>query len=659
MSEQERQPGGTGPSAEPADPLIGEKVGPYRILSLIGAGGMGAVYLGVDEALERKAAVKVLSLLSPRWVARFIAEARHQARLDHPNIVSVYGAGSALVRGLEVHYIALKHIEGSSLAGLVRRQGPFDPLQATELILDAARGLHYVHSEGFIHRDVKPSNILVDLGERALISDFGVSRGRSAVAGDPATDGDFLGTWTYAAPEQLARRPLDGRSDVYALGATFLFALTGVEPQDEGPAGPDPVKRLAGIDPALPAPVRQALSRMLQVEPQDRFPSMLSCIEALERALAVLSARSAGGEQEEPDESGPRAGRGRLALAGRVFACLLAALTIAAVYFLWRHGAENAGREEIVELLPGPAAAVAADVLPRLPDVAEPAPLAEEGAAVEPGAAAAQESAQPVQAASSGPSPLALEVAEGSASFLAEVAEVERLAAGGAAPAEVWRRISDLLDARLGGLDRRAHEQRDTGAALALDELADEIVPRLAAVLDGLVVGPVDSGGVLLEVDAFPFTILQFTAYLMHVARSDPRRSLEPFLGPAELTSAIWVEFQSPRRFRRPRCDFLVEPVVALSPLGIDELARHAGKRLPTKQEWEGAVAPLLAAGAIASAKADVGASASSDEAQVMERVIWDGDCSYAVLAEQGPSFRKELSVDKRLRGLRLVRELK
>ncbi|MBI4878328.1 MAG: serine/threonine protein kinase [Planctomycetes bacterium] len=651
MSDQERQPGAAGPGAEPADPLIGEKLGPYRIVSLIGAGGMGAVYLGVDEALERKAALKVLSLLSPRWMARFIAEARHQARLDHPNIVSVYGAGSALVRGIEVHYIALKFIEGSSLAGLVRRQGPFDPVQATELILDAARGLNYVHSEGFIHRDVKPSNILVDLGERALISDFGVSRGQSSAAGEPATGGEFLGTWTYAAPEQIARRPLDGRSDIYSLGATYLFALTGVELQDEGPRGPDPAKRLAGIDPALPAPVRHTLTRMLQVEPQDRFPSMLSCLEALERALAALSAGAADGQAAEPGASAARAGRGRLATAGRIFSCLLAALTVAAVFFLWRHGADSAGSDEVVEVSPGPGPAFSADAGPGLPSVDAPFPLTAEGGAADPDARAAPESAQPAPAAPSGPSPLALEVADERVSFLAEVGEVEQLAAGGAAPAEVRRRVSELLSVRLGQLDRRAYEQRDTGAALALDELADEIVPRLAAVLDGLVVGPVESGGLLLEVDAFPVTILQFTAYLMHVTRSDPRRSLAPFLVPAELTSAIWVEFQSPRRFRRPRYDFLLDPVVALSPLGIDEVARYAGKRVPTKQEWEEAVAPLLAAGTIA--------GASAGDAQVKERVIWDGDCCYAALEEQGPLFQQEVNVGKRLRGLRLVREAK
>ncbi|MFH0947167.1 MAG: serine/threonine-protein kinase [Planctomycetota bacterium] len=558
------------------DPLIGERLGPYRIESLIGAGGMGLVYAGVDETLERRAAIKVLSQLSPRWVARFVAEARHQARLDHPNIVSVYGAGMDRVGGLEVHYIALKYIEGNSLAQTVRKQGPLDALQATELILDAARGLYYVHSEGFVHRDVKPSNILIDLGERALISDFGVSL-KEASGDEPSTGSEFMGTWTYASPEQLDRRTVDARSDIYSLGATFQFALTGSEPTGRGgETGPEVVPHLP-VDPALPPLLRFTIEQMLQTDPSQRFGSMLECIEALERAKASLaSGESSASAAADESPGGPLRRESSLLVRRRwwlVAGIPLIAAAVLAVLLDSRTASEEKDGQKVAAaagLDPDPPEDSPPDFDPETPDDPGPSP-------------------SPLDAA------LLQEVAAAQAELLREVGEIVQQSQEQVDPTTLFRRARRLVTGRIDQLEQRALRSGDRQALLLLDRLADYVAPLLAPVINGLEVeGKFGARSVLFDVH--PVTHLQYFAFLQQVVLKDSGSFLAPLQVKYELLKDAWIEYRMPSPIRRPRFGSMLDALVAPSTTAVERFAESVGKRLPTRAEWMAVIGPALLA---------------------------------------------------------------
>lgn len=583
---------------QPDDPLLGQRVGPYRIERLIGAGGMGSVYLGVDEALQRKAAVKVLSLLSPRWIARFINEARHQARLDHPNIVSVYGAGSDQVSGLEVHYIALKYIEGNTLSRLVREQGPFEPLQATELMLDAARGLYYVHSEGFVHRDVKPSNILVDLGERALISDFGVSWDQNQ-PGESLTSSEFLGTWTYASPEQIGRKTLDQRSDIYSLGATYLFALTGVELEEADTGTILSGTKERPIDPALPALVRYAVSQMLQFDPTHRFRTMLECIDSLERARRSLVGD--GGSSGRPGSSatGERAPtRSRVWLQFGLSAVVLAVVALLIASALPDRQDEPVRAGGRAELL------LVKSNDPQ-PDPAEGVAPVDRAALTPPGPAADLAMSDSGQAGEeTATSPLAARIAAVESELFREVDKVLADRDEGKAPARLFSRLASLLSGPLADLDEQAHAvgrfaslPRDPEACRELDRMAGELAVPLAQLLDNMQVGPIRTEGDPILVDVHPVTNLQYFTFLSSRLRADQRAFLAPLMVDRKSRDNVWVEFQPPREIPRPLFGTMLDPLRGPPQTGVEQYIRQVGKRLPTRLEWQDGVAPAALSG--------------------------------------------------------------
>ena len=616
------------PAREVADPLLGEKLGPYRIESLIGAGGMGLVYLGVDEALQRRAAIKVLSLLSPRWVSRFIAEARHQARLDHPNIVSVHGAGMTRVGGLEVHYIALKYIEGNSLSEIIRDHGPLETLQATELMLDAARGLYYVHSEGFVHRDVKPSNILIDLGERALISDFGVSLNETDDVGT-VTSSEFLGTWSYASPEQLARKPVDARSDIYSLGATYQFALTGVEAVDDGSPGPGSGVRRLSIDPALPPLVRFTIEQMLRPAPDQRFGSMLECIEALERARQSLRSAGSSAPGLERTSRGTAAGRSHSRLWLFAAGLLFAAVSLA--FLFDRQSREHAAGDDLATALASPAfGAETPEAV--LVEVAFGTALPDTGIATAP--------ADPPRS----PSRLAIKVADLNLKLLPEVESIIEQSGQEFDPATLFRRIGRLLRSRVDLLEQSALEAEDDEALELLDQLADQIAPRLAPVLNALEVevrGPADN---LFHFDVHPITNLQYFAFLQHVFQDDSSSFLAPLRVQRELMPDVWIDFKDGRPIGRPRFGQMLEPLVAPSTLAVERFALFVNKRLPSRDEWLEVIGPALLAG-----------EALYDR-DFYDRVTWLEEYWFAGVPDQKPVCGRRTTVDWRHRCVRLVR---
>jgi serine/threonine-protein kinase len=208
--------------------MIGRKLQNYKILSLLGEGGMGSVYKAFDVKLERYAALKILNLNSTHnstFIERFKREARNQAKLMHPNIVSVFG----FVEEKDVLGIAMEYIEGDTLESIIRNNGRIEFKYALELMEQILTGIEFAHQQGFIHRDLKPSNIILDLSGNAKIMAFGISKSieeLKSITQHNARPGTLL----YMSPEQLSGNTITINSDLYALGITFYEMLSGVHP---------------------------------------------------------------------------------------------------------------------------------------------------------------------------------------------------------------------------------------------------------------------------------------------------------------------------------------------------------------------------------------------------------------------------------------------
>lgn len=250
--------------------------GRYSIERELGRGGMGIVLLARDVALDRPVAIK---LLPPQLAAdpdardRFLQEARTAAGLSHPNIIPIHlvEAHGALV------YFVMGYVDGETLRERVERSGPLTPRLAMKLLQEVAWALGYAHQRGVIHRDVKPDNIMVERAtDRALVADFGIALG--ANAGGGSGGGPVIGTARYMSPEQACGEPVDARSDLYSLAATFFFALTGRAPfegsnlpailaQQVSTAAP----LVEVIRPEVPAKLAAVIDRCLQKAPADRL----------------------------------------------------------------------------------------------------------------------------------------------------------------------------------------------------------------------------------------------------------------------------------------------------------------------------------------------------------------------------------------------------
>jgi tRNA A-37 threonylcarbamoyl transferase component Bud32 len=277
--------------APPADPLrdaLGKAIGfQYRIERLLGRGGMGAVYLAHELALDRDVAIKVLppeQASTPELRERFKREARTAARLTHPNIVPLHTFGE--VSGLL--YFVMGYVAGESLAARLQRQGPLDSEAARMLLVSVCDALDYAHRQGVVHRDIKPDNILIDDSTGApLLTDFGIAKAALADA-QLTTPGQLIGTPHYMSPEQAAGMDVGPRSDLYSLGAVAYEIVSGHRPFDAVTPmdaltqrltrEPRPLSSVAGhVAPDL----AQAIGRCLAREPANRWPDAKSLREAL------------------------------------------------------------------------------------------------------------------------------------------------------------------------------------------------------------------------------------------------------------------------------------------------------------------------------------------------------------------------------------------
>jgi serine/threonine-protein kinase len=269
------------------------QIGRYVELTLLGQGGMGAVYRGRDPELDRAVAVKVMREASPDFVARFRREAQSIARLAHANIVQVYDFG---VDEEGNPYFVMELIDGTPLDAIMRARGRLAPVEAIRLVRQAAEGLAAAHRAGIVHRDVKPSNLIVDGGGHVKLVDFGIARvaqGGAQLTGAAA----LMGTPGYMAPEQAAGRTVDERADIYALGLTLFELVAGAPPYQAGDpitlvvrAMNEPLPDLRQRDLGLPEELVALIEQMGAKDPAERLQSCEAVIAALDGILAHIQA---------------------------------------------------------------------------------------------------------------------------------------------------------------------------------------------------------------------------------------------------------------------------------------------------------------------------------------------------------------------------------
>ncbi len=264
----------------------------YRIEAVIGKGGMGVVYRAFDMRLRRIVALKLMApelALDERFRKRFARESELAMSLEHPNVVPIYDAGET-----DGHlYLAMRYVEGSDLKELLRREGVLEPARALAICRQVAQALDAAHDRGLVHRDVKPSNVLIDEREHVYLGDFGLTR-RVSDQDVPLAGARSLGTPAYLAPEQIEGRPVDGRADVYSLGCLLYECATGNAPFSGGSRmaviwahlEEDP-PTASGCNPGLPAALDPVIQQAMAKEPDDRQATCSELMTAVEAASGL------------------------------------------------------------------------------------------------------------------------------------------------------------------------------------------------------------------------------------------------------------------------------------------------------------------------------------------------------------------------------------
>ncbi len=287
------QPLPTSSSGGASDALIGTVVdGRYRVLSRLARGGMATVYEALDTRLDRTVALKVMNPAlaeDPDFVSRFRREARAAAQLAHPHVVAVYDQGETD----GIPYLAMEYVPGRTLRDVLREHGPLTPEQALTVIDPVLEALAAAHDAGFVHRDVKPENILISDDGRVKVTDFGLARAVTNVTS--ATQGMLIGTVAYLSPEHVERGVADGRSDVYGAGICLFEMVTGQVPfaaenpltvayQHVNSDVPPP----SSVRPGVPPDVDALVARATRRDPDLRYPDARSFLADVRRVRREL-----------------------------------------------------------------------------------------------------------------------------------------------------------------------------------------------------------------------------------------------------------------------------------------------------------------------------------------------------------------------------------
>jgi len=281
----------------------------YRILRPLGEGGMASVFLAVQESLDREVALKVMApalAANAEFTERFLKEGRITAKLNHPNLVTVFDIGS---HG-SVYYLAAEFIPGGTLRE--RINSGLTIAETLDIICDVARGLHFAHQKGFVHRDVKPGNILFKSDGSAVLADFGIAKAMDAKS-SATMAGASIGTPDYMSPEQARAEQVDGRSDLYSLGVMLYEMLTGETPYQASDPFTVALMHVTQPVPQLPADtawLQPLIDGLMAKQADSRFASGEVFITAVEQLLAA-SPQAASIQQARANKT--RAGGPRLA----------------------------------------------------------------------------------------------------------------------------------------------------------------------------------------------------------------------------------------------------------------------------------------------------------------------------------------------------------
>jgi len=342
-----------------AEALIGAEFDGYRIVRLLGQGGMGAVYEGLELSLNRRVAIKMLAESinrNPDAVKRFQREARAVAAVSHPNIAQIYRVGTYG----DMHYYAMEYVDGKSLEQMILEGGRIAGRRCFDLFVQAVKGLKAAADRGIIHRDVKPANLMVTYDGTVKVVDFGIAKMMDDSETLRTATGSIMGTPSYMSPEQCKGQDTGFRSDMYSLGCTFFQALTGKPPFEGDTAYTVMAKQISTPVPAISTMTSNVPERlcnitytMMEKSPNNRYQSyeiLLSVLEAAREGRATGFAAAVVEAPPQPEPSATDARRRKL--------LYLLAAAVAVVLILWlaqlgrRSGSEKPSADKADEEAP-------------------------------------------------------------------------------------------------------------------------------------------------------------------------------------------------------------------------------------------------------------------------------------------------------------------